>query len=374
MIHVKKNNLRVWMAIAGVCLGLHYLVALLAQAFMSGDLSPAAVLSILKNRLTTPGDASRYLDIAQNGYVVEGENAINLVFYPLYPFLTRLLGIVLGNFPLAGVVISQLSFAGAAILLYELILLDSDAHAAWRGVLLLNLYPYSMFVMGVFTEGLFLLLTIGCMYALRRQRFIWAGVIGFLAALTRIQGMLLVFPAVYEVLILRLGRERRAFRWSDLCILLIPAGFGIYLCLNLALHGNAFQFLEYEAGEPWYQTTAWIGANIAQQYQMGIDYPALRLVIYTPQIVLYFFALLTLFWGIKRKERTSHLLYGGVYLGFTYLSGWMISGGRYLLCCFPIFLILSRQREGLLQRLLFLAMGLFFFAYSLFYMMGYAIM
>ena len=374
MSRVKKDKLRVWLAVAGVSLGLHYFMLILAQLIISGDISPAALLSLMKNRLTVPGDAVRYLDIAQNGYVTEGENAINLVFYPLYPLLVRLLGTILGNFSLAGVFISQLSFAGAAVLFYELILLDSDSPAAWRGVLLLNLYPYSMFVMGVFTEGLFLLLTIGCMYALRRERFVWAGMIGFLAALTRVQGMLLIFPAVYELLSLRLGKDKRPFRWSGLSVLLIPAGFGVYLCINWALHGNAFQFLAYEAGEPWYQSTAWIGPNIAQQYQMGVDYPALRGIIYAPQICLYFVVLLTLFLGLRRKERMSHLLYGGVYLGFTYLSGWMISGGRYLLCCFPAALILARQREGLAQRLTLLGMGLLFFAYSLFYLMGYAIM
>lgn len=369
----KKEKLRAWLAVAGVSLGLHYGMLILAQLIISGDISPAALLSLMKSRLTEPGDASRYLDIAQNGYVTEGENAINLVFYPLYPLLMRFLGVIFGSVPAAGIFISQLSFAGAAVLLYELILLDSDARAAWRGVLLLNLYPYSMFVMGVFTEGLFLLLTIGCLYALRRRRFLGAGMLGFLAALTRVQGMLLIFPAVYELLMLRL-KEKRPFCWRDLGALLIPAGFGVYLCINWALHGNAFQFLAYEAGEPWYQFTAWIGPNIAQQYQMGQEYPALRAIIYAPQIALYFAVLFTLFVGLRRKERMSHLLYGGVYLGFTYLSGWMISGGRYLLCCFPAVLILARQREGLAQRLTLLGMVLLFFAYSMFYLMGYAIM
>ncbi len=236
------------------------------------------------------------------------------------------------------------------------------------------LYPYSMFVLGVFTEGLFLALTIGGLLAIRKRKFIAAGILGFLAALTRTQGMLLVFPAVYELITARLGEEKRKIKWSDASVLLIPAGFGVYLFINYALHGNPFQFLIYEAGEPWYQSTRWVGDNIAQHYHMALDYEGLSLFIYWVQIALYFLTLGILAYGLYKKEQTMYLLYGGVYLGFTYLSGWMISGGRYMLCCVPTYIVLSRLKEGPIKKLLMAAAGFLFFAYSLFYLRSYAIM
>ena len=368
-----KKRGRTWCLIALTSLGLHYLMLMIASVHTSGGISFAQMGDMLLRRWTEPGDATRYLDIAKNGYVTTGENAINLVFYPLYPLLIRLAGAVTG-LPAAGLIVSQLSYAGASILLYEYILLDGSAGDAWMGVLLLSLYPFSMFAMGVFSEGLFLLLTMGCLYALRQRRFALAGCVGFLAALTRTQGMLLILPAAYEWITLTWGKEKRAARWTDLCLLLIPAGFGVYLMLNFYLHGNPTQFLLYEADAPWYQTARWIGSNIALQVDLAKEYAGLDWIIYWPQIILYFAALGVLFLGIWKRERTSLILYGGAYLGMTYLSGWMISGGRYLLGCVPLFVILPKIKSGMARRLVLMGFGVLFFAYSYFYLVGYAIM
>lgn len=369
-----KKRLKTWLLVALTSLGLHYLMLILGHIFLSGGFSWNGLAALIRERLTEPGDATRYLDIAQNGYVKTGENAINLVFYPLYPLLMRWLGAVLGSLPAAGMAISQTGYAVASVLLYELILLDGSPRNAWDGVLLMALYPFSMFVMGLFTEGLFLALTIGCLYALRRGKYSWAGCVGFFAALTRTQGMLLFFPAVYEWVTHRFGPKRSKVRLTDAVLLLIPAGFGVYLLINYSMHGDPFQFLKYEAASPWFQSTKWIGENIAQQYGQALQYPSLSLFIYWVQIALYFVILCLLFVGIKRGERVSYLLYGGVYLGFSYLSGWMISGGRYMLCCVPIYLILCKLREGWRRNLLIAASGMVFFAYSLFYLRGFAIM
>ena len=374
MKHILKKRARDWCVIVLSVLAVHYLSMVLHLLLRYGAFSFDLLGDLIKRRLMEPGDATRYIDIAQHGYVTSGENAINLVFFPLYPLLMRWLGWLTFSLPLAGVIISHIGYCAASVLLYELILLDADRRCAWDGVLLLALYPFSMFSLGVFTEGLFLALTIGCLYGIRRHDFASAGFIGFLAALTRSQGMLLFFPAAYEWVTLRFGPGKEKFRWKDAFLLLIPAGFGVYLAINAALYGNCFQFLLFEAGEPWYQTTQWIGSNIALQYNLAQTYPGLAWIIYRPQVVLYFLGLGALGYGIYKKERMSYLLFGGVYLGFTYLSGWMISGGRYMLCCIPVYIILAKLKDGLPRRLLLLAAGMLFFIYSELYLRGYAIM
>ena len=370
----QKERIKTGFGIALVCLGLHYVVILLAVWLNSGGFSLAAMGDMITNRLSKAGDAERYLDIARNGYAAEGENAINLVFYPLYPALIRVFGWLTGQDAVAGVLLSQACYAGASVLLYDLICMDGTPRQGWTGVLLMALYPFSMFAMGVYTEGLFLLMSIGCLLALRKQKFWLAGIAGFLAALTRTQGMLLFFPAVYEVAAPALGKEKRRLRSSDLWILLIPLGFGVYLLINFILHGNPFQFLIYEAGDPWFQTTHWVGRNISLQTDMALEYMGLDLVIYWVQIALYFASVVILLMGVKKGERVSWLLYGAVYLGFTYLSGWMISGGRYMLGCVPLFLVLAKCRHGLTRRLMIFLSTLLFFAYSYFFLIGYPIM
>ena len=372
---MKKQKWMTWAAVALVSLGLHYAVLILSQILIQGSFTFSGFIQMITDRLTEPGDAVRYLDIARNGYVREGENAINLVFYPLYPFLMRALSVLTGGrLALAGLILSQTCYAGASVMLYELLLLDHDHQDAWWGVLMLALYPFSMFVMGVFSEGLFLLLSISCLYAIRKRQPLLTGVTGFLAALCRLQGMLLIFPAVYEAVVRHAGKSREKWSWKEAFVLLIPLGFCVYLAINYHLHRNPFQFLIYERDDPWFQTSEWIGRNIALQYSQGHQYEGLDWIIYYPQIILYFLALGTLFFGAVSKEKTMYLLYGGVYLGFTYLSGWMISGGRYMLGCVPLFLILAGIRKTWIKHMLLLLSGVIGFGYALLYYMGFSIM
>ena len=374
MFLFRKKVKPVWVWVFLSVLGVHYWMILLAHVLTSGHLSITGLWQMMVQRLAEPGDATRYLDIAGNGYVKTGENAINLVFYPLYPLLIRVFGWATGSLPLAGVIISQGCYGAASVLLYELVLMDGTPKQAWYSVMLMALYPFSMFAMGVFTEGLFLLLSIGCLLAIRKRKYVWAGCVGFLASLTRIQGMLLIIPAVYEWAVSVFGPGKCRKRWTDSLILLIPAGFAVYLGINYRLHGNCFQFLLFEAGEPWYQTSRWIGENIAQHYTLAQEYPYLAGIIYWVQIALYFFALSVLAWGICKKVRTAYLLYGCAYLGFTYLSGWMISGGRYMLCCVPLYIVLTGMKSETGKKLVLIAAGALFFSYSLFYLRAFAIM
>ena len=79
----------------------------LCRIVCNGSFSLQGFSDMFWQRLTEPGDATRYLDIAQNGYVTEGENKINLVFYPLYPLLTRAESFLTGSLPAAGLAVSQ---------------------------------------------------------------------------------------------------------------------------------------------------------------------------------------------------------------------------------------------------------------------------
>lgn len=368
-----KKRLLNWALIALTVVLIHDVMLVLGCLMVKGTASWDGLKTLVLERLTMPGDAPRYLQIAREGYVTEGADAINLVFYPLYPFLMRIFSFGVLDLAAVGMAISRLSLMGAGIALYELIKVNSDEEAAWTGVLMMAVYPFSMFTVGVYTESLFLFLTIGCMLAIRKEKIPLAGVIGFLAALTRVQGMLLIFPAVYYAVAGALQKEnRRKIKWTDAAVFLIPMGFAVYLMINYHLHGNAFQFLLYEEGEPWYQTTKWVGTNIAQQYQNAIEFAGLEIIIYWPQMILFFVAAGILLVGIKENIRMEYLLYGAVYLGFTYLSGWMISGGRYMLCCFPCFMVLSQMKKG---RKIALAISAVLFAvYSYFFLAGYAIM
>ncbi len=354
--------------VALVALGLHWLAILAAYCLMRGsDPNVGSLFSLLRERFTTAGDAPHYLSIATEGYQSTGEKANLIVFYPFYPLLIALFTLVTRNAALSGILLSQVCYCAASVVLFRLLAKDHDERAAWQGTLLMALYPFGIFTMGVFTESLFLLLTLLTLYAIRERRYGAAGAFGFLAAFTRTQGMLLLAPALYEWIVSR--KSRRG--WFVFCI---PLGFGAYLLINRVLQGSFFRFLEHQAAPPWYQTTKWISENLAQHFDMAQAYPGLAFIIYGAQIALYFLTAAALFYGLWRGTRTCYLVYGAAYLIFTYFSGWMISGGRYMLCCVPLFLIAADIKSERARRLLLAASTLLFAICTYLFLRGYAIM
>ncbi len=136
-------------------------------------------------------DTAFYYSIAADGY---GWNPAsfshqNVVFFPLYPLMMRWGGALLGGQPLvAGLIVSLLAFSGAIVLLHRLAVLELGEERAQSAVVLLAAFPYALFYSVVYTESLFLLLTVGAFYAMKRGRLSAVAVCGLAAGLARPNG------------------------------------------------------------------------------------------------------------------------------------------------------------------------------------------
>jgi len=145
-------------------------------------------------------DTDFYHQIATVGYRWDPSVFLhqNVVFFPLYPLLMRWGGALLGGHPLlAGTVVSLAAFAGAISLLYRLAVLELGEEKAWPVILLVSTYPFALFYSVVYTESLFLFLTVGAFYAMRRRYLLLAALAGFAAGLTRPNGFWLALPLVW---------------------------------------------------------------------------------------------------------------------------------------------------------------------------------
>jgi len=112
--------------------------------------------------------------------------------------LLRYFGVVIhGNLLITGILISLLCYAGCVWLLYRLVRSDFGETIASRAVVLLAIGPLSFFLQAVYTESLFLLLSLACFVFAREGRWRLAGVMGLLATLTRSTGVLLLIPMAY---------------------------------------------------------------------------------------------------------------------------------------------------------------------------------
>lgn len=325
----------------------------------------------LQRRFTTVGDNPHYLYLAEYGYQSSGEKANLIVFYPLYPGLIWLFELFCGSYVTAGLLISWACWGAACVSMLELASQRYDRSRAALAALLLALYPFSFFSMGVFTESLFLLLCTQCLLRIERRQWIAVGVLGCLAAPCRTQGILLILPAVYAWLLARKEKDQGC---KGLFLLLVPAGFGGYLLLNKLVAGSWTAYYGYQSAAPWYQSAKWITVNLIQHYEMAQQYPGLAPFIYVAQLVAYFTAMALLFYGLFSGAPSHILLYGRAYLGMCYLSGWLISGPRYLFACLPLFLLLARPKNRVWQSMVPVVSALLFFCYSVYYMQGQAIM
>jgi len=206
-------------------------------------------------------DSTWYLAIAQDGYEPDPART---AFFPLYPLLVRGGGWLLGSDIAAGVVVSVLCLFGALVLLHRLTALEFDAAAADATVWLTALFAMSFFFSAVYSESLYLLLSIAAVYAARTERWAWAGCIGALAALTRSAGLVLL------VALALLWWRSATRRPGDLAWLLgVPLGLVGY-CTGLALAGMSFD-APFDAQEVWLREFAgpfvgvWDGAVAAFQ-------------------------------------------------------------------------------------------------------------
>jgi hypothetical protein len=201
-------------------------------------------------------DALNYQKIAQFGYTATGELRPLLVFYPLYPWLVRLVAFVCRDYLISAFIVSTLASLVTAVVLLRLVELDYSKQLAQRAVWFLFIFPTSYFLHIGYTESLFLMLALASIYSARKQRWLLAGVLGAFTCLTRANGLVLLpvlaTEAAHQYWILR------RWRWQWLGIAVAALGFVGYLLLNRHVTGDPFaftglmrQFFSKSLSAPW---------------------------------------------------------------------------------------------------------------------------
>lgn len=331
-------------------LGWLWLVIVIGFFLERGTLS--GLINTMRYRFVGQGDASNYLYIAQNGYPSQGNERLFVVFYPLFPFCIRLLH-DLFRLPLnaAGVLLSHVCFSASAVLMRHLAGTMLDTRGARAATAAMLFYPFVFFCFGVYTESLFMVLSLGCLLLLRKNRWWPAGLMALLAALCRTQGFALSFACLFAFF--SATKEERGAWTNVFSALGAPAGFGMYLCMNWMNCGDPFRFLTYQKSN-WYHETRWFGDNLAEQLGGMLTHPHMQYTTFLPQVVLFFLAILLLSWLFVKKKRSPEGVYSVAFLGMSYISSWLISGGRYMFGCVGLYLALGMVKNRVLRALLLL--------------------
>jgi hypothetical protein len=153
-------------------------------------------------------DAAWYLVIAHDGYrpSLGAASASRTAFFPLYPLALRAISL-LGSPPvLAGVLVSVCALALALYGIHRLTTLELGGgsglavgragETARLAVLVTAFAPMAFFLSAVYSESLYLALSVGLFWCARQGRWALVGVLGALAAATRSAGIVLIVPAL----------------------------------------------------------------------------------------------------------------------------------------------------------------------------------
>jgi hypothetical protein len=316
-------------------------------------------------------DTGWYLKIAAQGYSAQDSS---IAYLPLYPLSIRWLASWLGeDYLLSALLVSNLATLVALLLLYELVRgEDASQETATKSILSLLLFPTGFFLFAAYTESIFLACVLGAWLVARKGNWLPAGLLGALATLTRLQGVVLTpvllwmvlsagadqhgenpaaqVKVVWKMLTSRESRRRflqglKRLTWLG-AFLPVLAFMAYSLWVQYAQLGGIQQALEshwsIQTVMPW--TGFWkFLVRLFTQPHFFIDW--IELSLFLPVmglLILGFF-----------KLKPVYSLYNWLTLSILFMRGTpphlLDSFSRYYLSMFPLFILIGRIKNRKMQ-------------------------
>lgn len=281
-------------------------------------------------------DGEHYLSIAKMGYA-NGEQS----FFPLYPILINFFS----NSLVLTLVVSNLLFFMALIGLYRLVLIDFDKKIAKLTIIMTLLFPGSFFFAAVYTESLFLLLTVWSFYWFRKEKYLLSAIFGIFATSARVVGIVLL--PVYFVYIF-IKKQKLSFKHIPL--LFIPLGLLNYMYYSFIKWADPLKFFNMASGfgeqrsdhlivlpQVFYRYFVKIVPNLTWDY-----FPVVFTTLMELSVAVIFLVLII--YAIKKIKFDYWFFFALIYLVPT-LSGSFSSLPRYVLVAFPAFILIAQIFE-----------------------------
>ncbi|CAL9404052.1 hypothetical protein SUDANB108_01525 [Streptomyces sp. enrichment culture] len=312
--------------------------------------------------LTARWDALWYVRVAELGYGYEvrlanGDVHSNLAFFPLLPWLERLVAAVSPlSYADGGFVVGALASLAAAWGIFAVADRVYGRRAGVCAVLLWAVLPVGIVQSMAYSESLFTALAAWSLYAVLTGRWVTAGVLALLAGLTRPVGLAVV-AAVWVAAIASFLGERRAAAFLGerrtpspvrriLGMLLAPLGTaGYVLWVGHRTGGGPLGYLDVQAG--W--RNGFDGGYAFARFVAGkfTSFPSAvagaGLILGVASVVWLYLA------GLRRRQPLPLLVYSGVVTALALCaSSYFGSKPRLLMPAFPLLLplalALARQR------------------------------
>jgi len=298
-------------------------------------------------------DGVHYLRIIGSGYADIGSQA----FFPFYPLLVRGISDLFHLSPyLSGVIVSLASLAGSITIIKYLF-----PSKKYYYIFVLLLFPTSFFFVGLYTESLFLFLSLSFFLAIKKQKYLLASIIAGLASATRLVGVFLAFSLFIELL-----RSKASRTYTIIQILISLSGFIAYTYFLWTKFSDPLMFLHVQS---------MFGAERSSSeliFLPQVLYRYLKMIIAVDptsflyqriwlELITFIGAVIAWFYNLKRNTPAISL-YVALSLVLPTLTGTLSSFPRYALVLLPFLLppTMSKSRYYLLN-CVFLALLVYLF-------------
>lgn len=334
----------------GVMLVAYLAVPLLLDATSPPPYHLRGTENILLDVFASRWDTGFYISVVEEGYKYQGVPLPSVAFFPLLPLLMKGLTPLVGDAALAGIVVSNVALLLTAVFFYRLVAENWTQQVADRAVWYLLIFPLSFYGSAIYTESLFMLMSIAAYYFARRGQWWYSIPFAIAATLCRLVGLIVV-----PLLLLEWWRqwqtgkngERPSF-WTVLAPLSAPLGTAGYMAYLWAKFEDPFAFATASAAwgrvpQSPYATMAqllqrpsqgWLNAFVTGQihFDNWLDFTFV-LVFLTLGIVLLY----------KARYAEAAFVLLGVLIPFS--SGLLMSQRRYMWVLFPAFVLLAEWGE-----------------------------
>lgn len=297
-------------------------------------------------------DGNWYLDAAA-GYKYPDVAApdlhqVNIAFFPLFPFLIRVVRGVTGWTPLtAGIVVTAVFGALTLVAIWLLVNRISGREVADRAAMLIAFFPGTIALTLVYSEGVMLTAAAACLLCLLDRRWFAAGVFGALASAARPNGI--AAAAACGVAALTAIYRHRDWR-SLLAPAIAPLGMVLYLLWLWGSTGAIDVWFRVQ-DEGWGEGIDW-GAStwrdISEWYwrlPQDLDFLNIPFIVHLRAAGLIFlvFALILM---IRWRPPAILWAYTVAVMALSLLSQTLGARPRFIFTAFPLVVALAWQFRG----------------------------
>ncbi len=284
-------------------------------------------------------DTGWYFNVAKSWYFDTSSLPINewnsphqhYAFFPLFPFLIRLFAEVFKlEYNSASFIISLLSNLFLIYYLIKLMLsLDYNKDQIFKIGLTILLFPFLQHLYFNYTESIFLMLVLASFYYIKSNNNLAFLFTSFLLVLTRPNGIVMIMPLyifyLEENKILSIKHFfsqliKTGLKWFSFMFL----GLFIWCFFQYVTTGSFFKFAEVQVY--WQKKSMFpLFAMFRQGYW---QYQILSIISILYLLILFYF---------RKKERLSFQTFNLITWVMPLSAGSVISIGRYMGICFPLY-------------------------------------